>query len=350
MKTIKGIKKNIYAAIIVSLFISQTTQAQESKPNDDTRLKAIETTLSKLPKISGFVNIRHQYSDEVGSYAKGKNGFDVRRAYFDLKGNASKTVGYRLLVDFAGTPKILDAFAEWKPLDYLSIRGGQYKIPFTLENPYSPTELETIDNSLAVTDLVTDIAGNKNNGRDVGVQVVGSLLKRSNFNLIDYKVGLFNGNLINTPDNNTTKDVIATLSINPVKALSINGSVYQSKYGAEATKITRDRRSAGLKYDDQKLLIRSEYIYGKTGTVESKGVYAVLAYFVTPAIQLLVKFDRYNSDTNNATSKEKTQYTAGINYYITKSSRLQLNYSRIDNKNSAVKDVNYVATQIFVTF
>lgn len=344
-------KLNIYSIIaLIIAFFAQGIVAQESKPTDDTRIKNLESAISKLPKISGFVNIRHQYSDEAGSYAKGKNGFDIRRAYFEVKGTATQTVGYRLLVDFAGTPKILDAYAEWKPIRNLSIRGGQFKIPFTLENPYSPTELETIDNSLAVTDLVTDIAGNKNNGRDVGVQVVGALANRGDYSLVDYKVGIFNGNLINTTDNNTTKDVIASLSINPLKALSINGSFYKGEYGAQATKGNRQRVSAGVKYDNQKLLFRSEYLFGKTTGIESKGIYAVLGYFVTPTLQPVLKYDNYNSDINFATSKAKSQYTAGINYYLTKLSRVQFNYVRTDYDNSTLKDANAFTTQLFVTF
>lgn len=176
--------RHILSTALLLIGLSQATFSQEtslatSTPTStltiDDQLKSIQDIVSKLPQIGGLVDFRYQYATSSQNYNSGKNGFDIRRAYLNLKGNATKELSYYLQVDFAGTPKILDAYAEWKPSKYIGLQAGQFKVPYTLENPYSPNDLETIDNSQVITALVTDIAGNKNNGRDIGVSLNGSL-------------------------------------------------------------------------------------------------------------------------------------------------------------------------------
>lgn len=345
--------KNTIRISFLLLSLSQIISAQDSiqvkyQLSED-RIKSIENVISILPKIAGLVNLRHQYSTEDKSYLSGRNGFDVRRVYLDLRGYATKELSYRIEIDFGGTPRILDAYAEWKPAKFIGLQAGQFKLPFSLENPYSPTALETADNSQVIQALVTDIAGNKNNGRDIGIALNGNLFNKKGYNLIDYKVGLFNGNIINSLDNNTTKDVVGSILINPFKSLSIGASYYTGKFGVDSTKYTRNRIAYSIKYDDGKLLFRSEYLTGTTNTKDAKGYYVVAAYYVTKHLQPVLKYDYYQSDLAKV-STPITNYLVGLNYWITPKARLQFNYTYKVNKDPSIKDSNYFVTQLLLAF
>ncbi len=167
----KKIYRTAAAAILIAGAAFQGASAQIHSDLGEERLARIEKTLGKLPEISGFLNFRYQYSDADGSIT----GFDVRRARLDLKGDISERFDYRLQVDFAGSVKILDAYFRYKIVQQANIEVGQFKIPFSLENVYSPTNLETIDNSLAITYLsgYSDVSDISSNGRDIGISHYG---------------------------------------------------------------------------------------------------------------------------------------------------------------------------------
>ena len=108
-------------------------------------------TAARQMQLTGYTQIRYQTLDEANK----KNGFDIRRARLDLKGNVTPIFRYRLQTEFADKPKILDAYAEIKiAMTILMITAGQFKIPFSLENLTSSNKLEMIDRSQAVEALV----------------------------------------------------------------------------------------------------------------------------------------------------------------------------------------------------
>lgn len=343
-------------SIIIGLLVLSTAQlvvAQDStltkKPSDTDKIKILEKAISVLPKISGLVNVRYQYSTEANNYLTGKNGFDVRRMYLNATGNVSKEISYKLQVDLAGTPRVLDAYVEWKPTTFIGLQAGQFKVPYTLENPYSPNTLETADNSQVITAFVTDVDGNKNNGRDIGLSVNGSLFPQTDFNLIEYKLGVFNGNVIDALDNNASKDYVGTLLVNPLKSVTVAASYYSGEYGPEATKYTRNRTAFGARYDDGKLLVRAEYLNGTTASKTGEGYYVSAAYYITNQLQPVLKYDFYQSDKSNVNSPV-TNYVVGLNYWATPKVRVQANYTHRDFKDSSKTDNDYFVAQLLLTF
>lgn len=138
------------------------------------------------------------------------DGFDLRRARLDLRGDVAPKIGFRLHIEFANSVKILDAVFSYKPYEYLNINIGQSKPTFCYDNLYSPWNLPTvnrtqIDNALAFRE--NDLYGNQN-GRDLGLWVSGKInhgqdeTKRV---ILDYTLGLYNGAGINVTDNNKQK-------------------------------------------------------------------------------------------------------------------------------------------------
>jgi hypothetical protein len=305
--------------------IGQQTDTLEQK------LSKIETILSKLPKVSGLINVRYQYDTKVSA-------FDIRRARLDVKGDATKWFDYRLQVDFASAPKVLDAYVRAKIKPYFNVQIGQFKIPFSLENPYSPLTLESIDNAQVITALsgYDDVSGIKANGRDIGIMFYGGLFQRETFAIVEYSIGVFNGAGINGKDNNTAKDIAARIDVHPIKPLTLSASGYvgEANLNDSMKYETRNRVGFGIRYDDTKWLFRSEYIYGITSKTESMGAYAVLAYMFIGRLQPVLRVDYFQRNLNTIASR-RIDYMTGINYWIIKRNVcLQLNYTYQTYKNS----------------
>ena len=323
-----------------SLFAQQNTADLTDISAMEKRVTVLEKITSALPTISGFVNMRYQYNGE-------SNSFDIRRARLDLKGNLAAKLDYRFQMEFAGA-KILDAYIRYKIDQRFNLQAGEFKIPFSMENIYSPSALETADNSMVISNLCNynDISGISANGRDVGIGLYGSFIKRDGYNVIDYAVGIFNGNGINIKDDNKSKDFSGRLTISPMRHLSFSGSYYNGSYGKEDQTHGRMRAGAGAKWEDPHLLLRSEYIYGKTDGMESDGVYIVSGYFVHPKVQPILKYDYFLRDKSDSHTAEN-DFLIGMNYFPTKKLFLQLNYIY---KRQHDKDVNSLTLQFFAMF
>jgi hypothetical protein len=327
----------------LTVFFSFTLS--ETGAQNDTIDEKIENLINRLPKMSGLVNMRYQYSDADN----GSNSFDIRRVRLDFKGIIAPAVDYRVHVEFAGNPKILDAYIDWHTAAAFNIRAGEFKIPFSLENPYSPQRLEMIDNSMVITGLsgYNDVSGIAASGRDVGVDFYGKFLAVNDYYVFEYSAGLFNGNGINAADNNKSKDFAGSFFIHPLKNITLSASHYNGSTKRQDENIQRVRTGGGLRFDNNRLLVRGEYICGKTGDMNSNGCYAIVGYFVHPKIQTLFKYDRFQRDIA-ATETRQVNYIVGINYFPVKNFHFKLNYSYRTAEGSA--DVNHVALQFFALF
>ncbi|MCP4693383.1 MAG: hypothetical protein GY859_35415, partial [Desulfobacterales bacterium] len=122
-----------------------------------------------------------------------KNKFDLRRARLFLKGKIPGDFDYKFEYEFqgAGTRRLLDAYVDAHLFPFVSVRIGQFKEPFGLEQYSSDKNLFFAERSMGC--YITP-------GRDVGLMAHGSLLN----DRIHYGVGLFNGD---GPDDATGGDV-----------------------------------------------------------------------------------------------------------------------------------------------
>lgn len=178
-------------------------------------LKAKTTTWDKvlrhMPRISGYLQMGYEWSDSSST-------FFIKRARMTLSGDMSSKIDYRLQVEFA-SPQIVDAYLRYRPFDALNLQLGEYKLPFSIENTkYVPLKFEFIEYSLALRKLMgfNDICGLSATGRDLGASIYGSFLKRDGYSILSYDLGVFNGEGINTKDKNSSKDIVARLTLRPV--------------------------------------------------------------------------------------------------------------------------------------
>jgi len=322
---------------VLDLLIKNKTISQEQadsvraeaaiKQQDiDANKKSFFVTTSRLIQLSGYSQIRYRFQQDT----KSSDGFDIRRARLDIRGNVSPYFSYRLQTDFAVTPKLLDAYGEIKINDYLNFTIGQAKIPFSLENLASSNKMESIDRSQVVEALVArskDTIGN-HNGRDIGLQVGGSFGKIKNRFLFDYKIGVFNGAGINQDDKNDYKDIVGRLVIHPVKGFDFGGSYYIGISG-KLTTANQDRKRVGieLSYEVKRFSAHGEFIEGKDGLVKRNGWYAQAGYYLIPAkFQLIAKYDIYDANTSKS-NDVSTAYLIGGTYIFNNWSRIQAGYT-----------------------
>jgi len=307
---------------------SVRAEAAIKQQDVDAGKKSFFASASRLIQLSGYTQVRYKSQQETGKV----DGFDIRRARLDIRGNVSPYFSYRLQTDFAGTPKLIDAYAEIKIYDCFNFTIGQAKIPFSMENLASSNKMESIDRSQVVEALVgrgQDVIGNQN-GRDIGVQLGGSFVKSENRFLFDYKIGLFNGSGINAADKNENKDFVGRLVAHPVKGFDIGGSYYTGKGNfGKPTPTDQDRNRYGieLNYEYKRFFVRGEFIEGKDGSITRNGWYAQTGYFLIPAkFQLIAKYDTYDTDTS-VSNDVSTAYLIGATYNFNNWSRIQAGYT-----------------------
>ena len=383
----------IVGMLLLAIPLCMNAQVKVKKPGQDSNeAKEQKTEQEKtekpkdgltMPKISGFVQGMYQANlSDKGDLLD--NTLRMRRVRLSVDGKLSNTVSYKIQGDFTRSPMLVDAYVKYKPCREFAIQVGQFKTPFTLESPINPVNLEIFDYGEAVQQLVgyKDVCGVGALGRDLGIMATGSLFPVENANgyqysIVDYAVGVFNGNGANQLDNNNRKDLVGRLEVHPgLKALTLSGSYYYGLYkgssvsNAEVGKPyfdhgARNRWSAGAQYNDGKLVIRGEYINGKTGFqkdiidaeanlitedhfLNSNGYYGVIGYNFHAGEQKIMPVLRYEHFAKDAsiTKGGTNWYTVGINYWPLKSVNCKLDYSLIqkeagDNSHRVVAMVSY---------
>ena len=339
-------KKSLLLIVMMFVLASLTTiKAQEKK-----------SLIGDYLSISGWMNIQYDYESQLqnddATLDVISNTFNVRRARLDFKGNITKNVEFRVQGDLAGTPKLVDGFVKVKLHKSFNIQAGQFKIPFTFENPQSPLTLEGIEYAQVISKLsgYSDMSGVKtySGGRDVGVMIYGNFFSFEHngkeIPILTYKLGVFNGNGMNNKDANLLKDIAGSIEVCPgVKGLMLAASYYGGNYylNDNAKNANRDRLTFGGKYENGRLTVRSEYITGKTDmankdgiyTLSSDGFYVAGGYWFDIAkdqrIRPVARYDFFRQDVTNP-EKNSTYYMLGIDWWPYKNLRLLVNYTMKD--------------------
>ncbi|MBE6346368.1 MAG: hypothetical protein E7067_04010 [Lentimicrobiaceae bacterium] len=356
-------RKKSLLLLVIMMFLGSlsTINAQEKK-------KLIGDYLS----ISGWMNIQYDYERQLQNdnlTLTELNTFNVRRARLDVKGNINPYLEFRLQGDFAVSPKMVDGFVKVKLAKYFNIQAGQFKIPFTFENPQSPLTLEGIEYAQVISKLsgYSDVChvATYSGGRDVGLMLYGDLFnferEGKEIPILTYKLGVFNGNGMNKKDANLGKDIAGSIEICPgVKGLKLAASYYNGDYlldnefkindtltiNHKDNFANRDRLTFGGKYENDRLTIRSEYIYGKTDMANEEGIYLLESdgFYVSAGywfdikckksgnvqrIRPVARYDFFREDMTEINTNS-TYYMVGIDWWPYKNLRLLVNYTMKD--------------------
>ena len=295
--------------------------AGASFAQDKDKKETPSLSISKAFKLSGWTQV--QYVD----WKTGVDNFSVRRSRLSLTGDIMKKMHYKIQMDIAKTPTLLDASVDYEFSKAFQLRVGQFMVPFSLENVTGTADVDMINRSQPEEKLSPG-RDNSAQGRDVGVSAFGT------YSVIDYTVAILNGAGINKPDTNSHKDLAGRVVVKPFEHLAVGGSYYLGKQSAtaDAPLVTRDKAGLELALVYPRASLKAEYYYAKDDRTTRDGWYVQGGYFVLPKqVQVLLKADAVDMNRDLAGDRI-TRYTAGVNWFIAGRTKLQLNYELYDGE------------------
>lgn len=336
-------------------------------------LAAQNDEIISQPKFSGYLIGQYQATLKDKSDA---NTFGIRMLRMSITGRVAENFEYKVQGQINGntstlgeSPRLVDAYIEWQRWKTFKIKIGQFKRPFTFENPMAPIVQGFMSYSQNVSKLAgfNDRSGEQaSNGRDIGIQVQGDILPNAQGrSLLHYQVGVFNGQGINTKDIDNRKDVIGGLWIAPIKGLRIGafgwigskareGSWTDSEGGQQngIISLEQDRYALSVEFKKDDWQLRSEYIhstgysfkttYQKSGdqndaTVnyslgdKADGLYVLcIAPLVKGKLRAKARYDLYRP--KSVWNDSRTQYEIGLNWIIDKMLAIHTEYALINDR------------------
>ncbi len=338
-----------------------------------------KTPIFTKPKFTGFAMASYTATfQEDGN----TNTFDLRLVRAAFEGRILNDFYYKIqgqingnTSNFGSSPRLVDYFMEWQRFEFFKVKLGQFKRPFTFENPMNPIDQGFMSYSQPVSKLAgfSDRTGmHASNGRDIGLQLQGDFLKNSSGrNLLHYQVGVFNGQGINVKDVDNKKDIIGGVWVMPIAGMRIGvfgweGS-YARKSGKETVSLNQHRYALSAEYKKGDLQLRAEYIHStgqgfattyqkqadatdltiktyidkdgnEVANNKADGFYA-LAIVPVYKDKLMAKarYDLYRPTASSVA--QKTNYEIGLNYRICKYVEIQSEYVYTNDK--ALDNPNY---------
>ena len=206
-------------AVTMAVFSSTAAMGQQKSDADIDWMKDFTSRIT----LNGYAQGGWSYQDINGQKV---NSYNLKRTLLWAKARITDRWSFLFMHDFSSVPQ--EFYTDYRVTkdNTLTVRLGQFKHSYTMENPMSPTQLELIDvYSQAVLYLAgegPDPLNGVNYGRDQGLMVFGDLFK----NVLHYELALMSGQGINRKDNNNQKDFIAKLELRPMDGLRIVGSGY----------------------------------------------------------------------------------------------------------------------------
>lgn len=213
-----------------------------------------------------------------------------------------------------------DDFITLKYIPHNEISIGSFRTPIGVEGGMSGYTLPFLTRS--------QISRNFGSVRGVGFKVMGS------YSLADYNIGM-------TSADRRWKHLFPGAEFNgwvnfkPLGRTNGKYGVLKIGGGLNAGHNDFDYNVAGayVSYKVKKISIRGEYAVshgsnGLAGLTRNKayGVYTTITYNLTKKLQLLARYDYFNSDMEKS-GRNSTEYTVGLNYFVKGSAlKFMLNY------------------------
>lgn len=247
------------------------------------------------PTFSSATMVTEGYTFETGKFRTGT--LAMLSAGFGSAGDPFRVnVSYDVL-----SSRFMTCEAIWQPSLYIGVHVGMQKMIFFVENTFSPNSLGMIGYSQAVSGLAgysSDMTGINSRSRDVGISLQGALWPGDGYALVNYNIGVFNGNGYSFRDNNRAKDLQGRIFIQPAWCLkfSLGGMYGHYNLPETDTLAARHRLSCGVWFDNGKWFLRSENIYGITSDTRSDGIMALAGWWFRPRLLLAGRVDRFQRD------------------------------------------------------
>ena len=314
-------------------------------------------------KFSGYGMVQYQASDKDEAET---NGFNLRLVRMALEGRAHQDFYWKVQMQINGNTydpdksstdiRLVDLFGEWQKYEFFKVKAGQFKRPFTFENPMHPITQGFMSYSQNVSKLAgfsDRCGGNASNGRDIGVQIQGDFLKNAEGrNLLHYQVGAFNGEGINQKDKDNRKDIIGGMWVMPVKGMRIGAFGWT---GSRAGVGEKNRYALSGEYTQDDWTFRTEYIHSQGWNAahtsdKADGYYALcIAPIQKNKFHVKARYDLYREAKEWGQSK--TLYEVGADYMFTKNLQINFEYARVNERTIADPDKhNYNMVDVELDF
>ena len=318
--------------------------------------------------LNGYAQGGWSYQD---ANDKPQNAYNLKRTLLWAKARITDRWSFMFMHDFSSV--VQEYYTDYRVTkgNELTVRFGQFKHSYTMENPMSPTQLELVDvYSQAVLYLAgegPDPLNGVNYGRDMGLEVYGDLAN----GVLHYNLGLMSGQGINRKDQNNQKDFIAKLELRPIDGFRVVASGYLGTGCAVGTaawnpeinvgdNYKRNRYSVGAEYKTQPYTgskykearpasVRAEWLGGQDGNVGSRGGYVTTCIPVVDALDIVASGETFDRNTK-VEGWDQTNLTVGLQYWFYKKCRMQLQYTRCMCGDKIGKDYNWVQAQMQVAF
>ena len=350
-------------AVAMAAMSSQSAMGQQKQQETDW----LQDITSRVT-FNGYAQAGWSYQDPNGTKT---NSYNLKRTLLWAKARITDRWSFLFMHDFNSV--VQEFYTDYRVTNdkSLTVRFGQFKHSFTMENPLSPTQLELIDvYSQAVLYLAgegPDPLNGVNYGRDQGLMIYGDLFN----DVVHYELALMSGQGINRRDANNQKDFLAKLELRPMPGFRVVASSYLGTGNAVGKaawnpdievgdNYKRNRYSVGAEYktapyskgqykEARPASIRAEWLGGQDGDVGSRGGYVTTCIPVVGALDVVASGETFDRNTT-VDGWDQTNLTLGLQYWFYKKCRVQMQYTRCLCGDNLGKDYNWLQAQVQVAF
>ncbi len=257
---------------------------------------------------------------------------------------------------------VIQAFGDVGINPALTIRAGQFLVPFGRESRRSFDKRKFYSRSL-VTEAVTRDMGRRSesgrNGRfrDIGAALFGGFKPSPRISL-GYHIAVLNGNGILTEDNNDSKDLVARLTINGPPGVSVGGSAYTGTFLNESDSLSHGERALGMDGNwegmiaSRRVEIQAEYIAANyktpSGDISLEGFYVQTAIMPLDRVELSVRYEKFRPDSNHQSGVTRRRVSLSARYYLYSHAYWAVDYEVREWDNP--QPGNLLAVQLMVTW
>lgn len=195
-------------AVMLAVFSSVAAMGQQKQKSEPDWMKELTSRIT----LNGYAQAGWSYQNPNG---KATNAYNLKRTLLWAKARITDRWSFLFMHDFSSV--VQEFYTDYRISNdnALTVRLGQFKHSYSMENPLSPTQLELIDvYSQAVLYLAgegPDPLNGVNYGRDMGLEVYGDLAK----GVLHYELALMSGQGINRKDLNNQKTLSPNLNCGP---------------------------------------------------------------------------------------------------------------------------------------
>jgi hypothetical protein len=179
--------------------------------------------------------------------------------------------------------------------------------------------------------------------RDLGI----GLFSTNSYGELAFSV--LNGAGINTPEDNSRKDIVGRAVFIPIKHTKVGGSFLIGWSGSDDSLVEKNRFNIQTEYKTNSLHIRAEYLYAIDGETNCKGYYLQTGYkfhLIEEGLDLkaepLIRYEKFDP-IHSVNDDSFAILTLGLNFYFREPFvKLLLNYLRKANESDGVQNGQFL--------